>query len=126
MFLILLHYLIYLNLRFFSVIIDLCEDIGNGLQLNSAVNKLNSSDVKNGSVVTIFEYRALEAATNNFNESNLLCQGESGSIYSARFSDKFLAIVKRLDDFDSDSAKQMEVIFVPWQIKIVRNIGFTI
>uniref|UniRef100_A0A2N9IGE3 Protein kinase domain-containing protein n=1 Tax=Fagus sylvatica TaxID=28930 RepID=A0A2N9IGE3_FAGSY len=62
---------------------------------------------KKGSVA-IFDYPSLEAATNNFQESNLLGEGGSGQIYKARFDEKFLAAVKRIDSVSPDMEREFE------------------
>lgn len=91
----------------------LFEEVARGLQLNPVTNKLNSSinTGKKGSVA-VFEYRMLEAATNNFHESNLLGEAEWGRLYWACFNEKLPAMVKQLDVADGqDTERQFEVIF---------------
>ena len=51
---------------------------------------------KKGSIV-VMEYQLLEAAINNFWENNLLGEGGHGRVYKARFSDKLLAAVKKVE-----------------------------
>lgn len=81
--------------------------------MNPVTNKLSSSvsTGKKGSLV-VFEYRMLEAATNNFHESNLLGEAEWGRLYRASFDEKLPALVKQLDAADGqDTERQLEVIF---------------
>ncbi|KAH1055194.1 hypothetical protein J1N35_033259 [Gossypium stocksii] len=68
------------------------------LSLSPIVDQFNSLPMasKKGSVAVI-EYRLLEAATNNFRESNVLGEGGRGRVYKACFDGKFLAAVKKLD-----------------------------
>lgn len=72
-------------------------------------NSLTMVDKK--SAVAIFDYQSLEAATNNFHESNVIGEGSSGRIYKARFDEKFLAAVKRIDGFRLGVEREFEVIF---------------
>jgi predicted Ser/Thr protein kinase len=66
--------------------------------------------VNKKSLVAIFDYQSLEAATNNFQESNVLGEGGSGQIYKARFDEKLLAAVKRIDGFRQNAAREFEVM----------------
>lgn len=88
------------------------EDNAGGLPLNPMVGKLNTSAVigKKGSAA-VFEYQLLEAATNHFHERSILGEGGRGVVYKARFSEKLLAAVKKLDDADQDAQKEFEVVF---------------
>jgi serine/threonine protein kinase len=90
---------------------------------------------KKGSVA-IFDYPSLEAATNNFQESNLLGEGGSGQIYKARFDEKFLAAVKRIDSVSPDMEREFEVmislkliwiwIWISWDLNFLFNTYFLI
>ncbi|XP_050235296.1 probable receptor-like protein kinase At1g80640 [Mercurialis annua] len=73
-------------------------DVVNGNSVSPIMGKLNSLKmvVKKGSVA-VMEYQVLEAATNSFRENNLLGEGGRGRVYKARFSDKLLAAVKKLE-----------------------------
>lgn len=66
--------------------------------------------VNKKSSVAIFDYQSLEAATNNFHESNLLGEGGSGRIYKACFDEKFLAAVKRIDGCRLEAEVEFEVM----------------
>ncbi|KAK9281840.1 hypothetical protein L1049_004746 [Liquidambar formosana] len=71
---------------------------------------------KKGSA-SVFEYQLLEAATNKFQESNILGEGGSGRVYKAQFDEKFLAAVKRLDGTGQDAEREFENE-VDWLSKI--------
>ncbi|XP_017643946.1 probable receptor-like protein kinase At1g80640 [Gossypium arboreum] len=88
------------------------------LSLSPIVDQFNSLPMasKKGSVAVI-EYRLLEAATNNFRESNVLGQGGRGRVYKACFDGKFLAAVKKLDGGGHNVEREFENE-VDWMIKI--------
>ncbi|KHG30143.1 hypothetical protein F383_11668 [Gossypium arboreum] len=81
------------------------------LSLSPIVDQFNSLPMasKKGSVAVI-EYRLLEAATNNFRESNVLGQGGRGRVYKACFDGKFLAAVKKLDGGGHNVEREFESI----------------
>ncbi|KAI9197898.1 hypothetical protein LWI28_006351 [Acer negundo] len=83
-------------------------DAGKGLALTPIVERFNSLMVagKKDSVAVI-EYHLLEAATNNFGESNVLVEGGRGRVYKAHFNEKFLAAVKRIEG-GQDAQKEFE------------------
>ncbi|KAK3188611.1 hypothetical protein Dsin_028172 [Dipteronia sinensis] len=84
-------------------------DAGKGLALTPIVERFNSLMVagKKDSVAVI-EYHLLEAATNNFGESNVLGEGGRGRVYEAHFNEKFLAAVKRIEGGGQDVQKEFE------------------
>ncbi|MBA0730966.1 hypothetical protein Golax_023371, partial [Gossypium laxum] len=79
------------------------------ISLSPIVDQFNSLPMasKKGSVAVI-EYRLLEAATNNFRESNVLGEGGRGRVYKACFDGKFLAVVKRLDGGGHNVEREFE------------------
>ncbi|GLU22000.1 hypothetical protein SLE2022_381030 [Rubroshorea leprosula] len=94
------------------------KDVGEGLSLSPIMDRINTIRLagKKGSVPVI-EYQLLEAATNNFRESNVLGEGGRGRVYKACFSDKFLAAVKKLDGGGPDAEREFENE-VKWLTKI--------
>ncbi|XVE89179.1 hypothetical protein DITRI_Ditri19aG0129800 [Diplodiscus trichospermus] len=101
------------------------------LSLSPIVDRFHSLWMarKKGSVAVI-EYQLLEAATNNFQESNVLGEGGRGRVYKACFDEKFLAAVKKLDGGGQDAEREFENE-VDWLVKtqhqnIVSLLGYCI
>ncbi|XP_023513556.1 probable receptor-like protein kinase At1g80640 isoform X2 [Cucurbita pepo subsp. pepo] len=67
--------------------------------------------------VSMIDYKLLEAATDNFSKSNVLDEGSTGHVYKARFDDKMLAAVKRIDCGGPDAEREFENE-VNWLCKI--------
>ena len=88
------------------------EEPTKALSLSPIVDRFNSLWMagKKGAVAVI-EYQLLEAATNNFRESNVLGEGGRGRVYKASFDEKFLAAVKKVDGGGQDTEREFEVMF---------------
>ncbi|XP_026387516.1 probable receptor-like protein kinase At1g80640 [Papaver somniferum] len=81
-----------------------------GLSLGPLLGKFGSMKMgnKKGSV-TMIEYQLLEAATDKFNESNILGEGGFGCVYRAHFDDdNLIAAVKRLNCERQDAETEFE------------------
>ncbi|GMP94373.1 hypothetical protein CsSME_00043847 [Camellia sinensis var. sinensis] len=86
-------------------------------------SKYNSSRMRsNKRAVSLMDYKSLETATENFQESNILGEGGFGCVYKARLDDNVDVAVKRLDGGSQDSIKEFEVPFV---MKIVFLFSFS-
>ncbi|CAL5382308.1 unnamed protein product [Camellia sinensis] len=62
----------------------------------------------NERAVSLMDYKSLEIATENFQESNILREGGFGCVYKARLNDKVDVVLKRLDGGSQDSIKEFE------------------
>ncbi|CAL5431300.1 unnamed protein product [Camellia sinensis] len=62
----------------------------------------------NKRAVSLMDYKSLETATENFQESNILGEGGFGCVYKARLDDNVDVAVKRLDGGSQDSIKEFE------------------
>ncbi|GMP42070.1 hypothetical protein CsSME_00011934 [Camellia sinensis var. sinensis] len=62
----------------------------------------------NERAVSLMDYKSLEIATENFQESNILREGGFGCVYKARLNDKVDVALKRLDGGSQDSIKEFE------------------
>lgn len=92
------------------------------------MDKLNSSRMaeKKGSVAVI-EYHLLQAATNNFQEVNVLGEGGRGCLYKACFSEKLLAAVRRFEGEEQDIEREFEVtsyMKLIWLSIVLNHYGF--
>lgn len=86
------------------------EEASKGMTINPIISRFNSLRLPNfkGSISSI-DYKLLEAATDNFSESNVLGEGGTGHVFKARFDDKVLAAVKRIDNGGPDVEREFEV-----------------
>ncbi|KAI4381993.1 hypothetical protein MLD38_008007 [Melastoma candidum] len=84
------------------------SDAARGLALNPAIGKFSSAIGGKRGSLAVFEYQLLEAATNHFGESNILSEGGYGLVYKARFSEKFVAAIKKLDNVGLESHRRFE------------------
>lgn len=85
------------------------DDVAKRHTLSPIADKFNLLRMagKKGSVAAM-EYQLLQAATNNFREDNVLGEGGHGCVYKARFSEKFLAAVKRFEGEAQEIAREFE------------------
>ncbi|KAG6593371.1 putative receptor-like protein kinase, partial [Cucurbita argyrosperma subsp. sororia] len=81
----------------------------------SRFNSLRLANFKGS--VSMIDYKLLEAATDNFSKSNVLDEGSTGHVYKARFDDKMLAAVKRIEYGGPDAERKFENE-VNWLCKI--------
>ncbi|XP_023910657.2 probable receptor-like protein kinase At1g80640 [Quercus suber] len=84
-------------------------EAAKGISMNPIMVKFNSLRMANSKgSLAIFDYPSLEAATNNFQESNHLGEAGCGHIYKAHFDEKLLASVKRIDGVTQDMEREFE------------------
>ncbi|KAF5466828.1 hypothetical protein F2P56_016719 [Juglans regia] len=84
-------------------------EAGKGMSQSPMMVRFNSlMMLDKKSAVAIFDYQSLEAATNNFHESNVIGEGSSGRIYKACFDEKSLAAVRRIDGFRLGMEREFE------------------
>lgn len=57
------------------------------------------------------DYKALETATNNFRETDILGEGGFGCVYKARLEENLYVAVKRLEGGTQDAIREFEVFF---------------
>ncbi|KAL3497307.1 hypothetical protein ACH5RR_040039 [Cinchona calisaya] len=85
------------------------SDTFDGLAFSSFVGKYNSFKAScRKRSVTVMDYKALETATNNFGESEILGEGGFGRVYKAQLEDNQFVAVKRLDGGTQDSIREFE------------------
>ncbi|GFZ08311.1 protein kinase superfamily protein [Actinidia rufa] len=87
----------------------LSPDSLNGHSLAPYMGKYNSLSMsRNKGAVSLMDYKLLETATKNFQESNVLGEGGFGCVYKARLDDNFYVAVKRLDGGSQDAITEFE------------------
>lgn len=103
-----------------------CEDGVKGIALGPVMCKFNSLkstySSKKTTSVCLMEYKTLESATNNFQESEILGEGGFGCVYKAKLEDNLYVAVKKLEGGTQDAIKEFEVptflfskrSFLPW------------
>ncbi|PSS11192.1 Receptor-like protein kinase [Actinidia chinensis var. chinensis] len=88
---------------------DYRSDSLNGFSLSPFTGKYNSLRMScNKGAVSLMDYKLLEFATKNFQESNVLGEGGFGCVYKACLDDNFHVAVKRLDGGSQDAITEFE------------------
>ncbi|KAI5673275.1 hypothetical protein M9H77_13639 [Catharanthus roseus] len=88
------------------------QDALQGLALGPFLGKYSSLRDTNSSCkkrsVTVMDYKALETATNNFRETDILGEGGFGCVYKARLEENLYVAVKRLEGGTQDAIREFE------------------
>ena len=89
------------------------EDAEKALTLGPLLAKFNTMKVigRKG-YVSFIDYKVLETATNNFQESNILGEGGFGCVYKARLDDNSHVAVKKIDGRGQDAEREFEVYII--------------
>ncbi|KAG8388246.1 hypothetical protein BUALT_Bualt02G0105800 [Buddleja alternifolia] len=97
------------KLKRFNAKTDQISDAAKRISLGPILDKFTSFRVgcKKGSIAAI-EYRLLVAATNNFEDGNILGEGGLGRVYKAHFNDQFHAAVKKICAGGLEAERQFE------------------
>ncbi|KAL6953915.1 hypothetical protein U1Q18_044057 [Sarracenia purpurea var. burkii] len=82
----------------------------NGLSLSPFTGKYDSLRLSsNKGAISLMDYKLLETATGNFQESNILGEGGFGCVYKAQLEDNIQVAVKRLDGVSQDAIAEFEL-----------------
>ncbi|XP_055812602.1 probable receptor-like protein kinase At1g80640 [Solanum dulcamara] len=86
------------------------SDVVKGIALAPVMRKFNSlkSTYIRKTFVSLMEYKTLESATNNFQESEILGEGGFGCVYKAKLEDNLYVAVKKLQGGTHDAIKEFE------------------
>ncbi|XP_052210635.1 probable receptor-like protein kinase At1g80640 [Diospyros lotus] len=88
---------------------EYCSDSLKGLPLASFMGKNHSSRMScSKRAASLMDYKLLETATKNFQESNILGEGGFGCVYKGCLDDNVHVAVKRLDGGSQDAMKEFE------------------
>ncbi|PIN18671.1 Serine/threonine protein kinase [Handroanthus impetiginosus] len=88
---------------------DRNSDAAKGISLGPILDKFPSLKLGNNrGSVDAFEYQLLVVATNNFEEENVLGEGESGRLYKAHFNEHFHAAVKKIFANGQEADREFE------------------
>ncbi|XP_059658226.1 probable receptor-like protein kinase At1g80640 [Cornus florida] len=81
----------------------------SGLSLGPFMGKNNSLKMtRNKGSVPLMDYKLLEAATNNFEESNILGEGGFGCVYKAQLGDNSHGAVKKVHGGSQDVIREFQ------------------
>ncbi|XP_051134752.1 probable receptor-like protein kinase At1g80640 isoform X2 [Andrographis paniculata] len=85
------------------------NDPANGISLGPILDKFSLLKIgaKKGPIAA-FEYPSLVAATNNFDEGNVIGEGGNGRVYKACFDDRLRAAVKKIVAGDQEAEREFE------------------
>ncbi|KAI3455263.1 hypothetical protein Pfo_011926 [Paulownia fortunei] len=88
---------------------DQNSDAAKGISFGPILDKFTSVKIggKKGSIASI-EYQSLVAATNNFDEANILGEGGLGRVYKAHFNDHFHAAVKKIYAGEQEAEREFQ------------------
>lgn len=79
-----------------------------GLPLTSFIGRTTLKPNTEKNSVTVMDYKTLETATNNFQESDIIGEGGFGCVYKAQINDNLSVAVKRLDNKSQNSIKEFQ------------------
>lgn len=89
------------------------EDSLKGLSLAPFMCTNNASRMScNKGAALLMDYKFLEMATENFQESKILGEGGFGCVYKAKLGENIQVAVKRLNSGSPNSVREFEVLFL--------------